>query len=249
MTRASHLWWVSPALAGVLSATNAPSSPGLAVLAPIQPPRGASAAMMRGHFDDAIRIHEAIVRGDVNSAREPARRLAEYPADAWPGEGRRYVAGLAMAAAQVKTAKEPAAAAAATASMLVACGDCHRATGHTPAPSAVSWRSERGGIVGNMLEHEAAAGELFRGLVIPSVAAWRNGAARLRTATLRDTSLRSDPSVTRTIAAYEKRLHETAARAVAAGNQARRAMVYAELITQCAGCHSLRPNVWGQPSR
>lgn len=242
MTLTSRPSWTSAALASVFVATTASLSPGSGGGAAGQPPTGNPAAIMRGHFGDAIRVHEAIVLGDLNATREPARRLAAYPADAWPVEGRRYVAGLASAAAQVSNAAEFAAAAAGTSSMLLACGDCHRATGHTPAPADVFWRADRGGPAG-MLEHEAAAGELFRGLVIPSDAAWRDGAARLRTAPLFNPGASRDPRSTQKIADHEKQLRRTAERAAGAGNRIQRARAYAELITQCAACHSLRSDV------
>lgn len=221
------------------------------VLASMQRPTGGSetAQSMRSHFDEATRIHEAVVRGDLDAAREPARRLAAYDADAWPMEGRRYVAGLALAAARVSTAADVSAAAAATASMLVSCGDCHRATGRRPAPAAVSQRFEVGGVVGHMIEHEAAVDALYRGLVIPSLQDWRDGARRLQMAPLRSGSLPRDPNLTGRVLASEKRVHDLAARAATADNQTRRATAYAELITQCAGCHALHPTVWGPRSR
>jgi cytochrome c553 len=154
-----------------------------------------------------------------------------------------------MAAARVSTAPDVASAASATASMLVTCGDCHRAMKQTPSPAAVSSRRDLGGVVGHMLEHDAAVDDMFRGLVIPSATSWRDGALRLRTAPLRRGALPPDRNLTRTIVALEKRAHETAARAATADSQTRRATEYAELIAQCAGCHSLHPNVWGPHSR
>jgi mono/diheme cytochrome c family protein len=250
MVRASRLWWGSIVSVTVLTAP-APQVSSASGVADSQARRNPEhAAMMRSHFDEVTRIHEAVVRGDLEAARAPARALASYSAyDELPPEGRRFVSGLAMTAARVSTASDVVSAASATASMLVTCGDCHRAMGRTPSPAAVSSRRDLGGVVGHMLEHDAAVEDMFRGLVIPSATAWREGAVRLRTAPLRRGALPPDRKLTRAIVALEKRVHETAARAVTADSQTGRATAYAELIAQCAGCHSLHPNVWGPHGR
>jgi mono/diheme cytochrome c family protein len=237
--------WGSIAIASLLGITGSK----LAASPPAQPPARTvpeRAAAMRAHFDEVIQIHEAVVRGDLEAAREPAKRLASSSRyDDLSPEGRRFVSTLTMTAARVSTASTVDAAAAATASMLVTCGDCHRALGRQPAPAAVVSRSDLGGVVGHMLEHDAAVQEMFRGLVIPSATAWREGAARLRVAPLRGGSLPHDRALTSRIMKYEKRTHETAARAIDADKPTTRATAYADLIAQCAGCHGLHPNVWG----
>jgi mono/diheme cytochrome c family protein len=211
---------------------------------------GERAATMSSHFDEATRIHTAVMRGDLSAAREAGRRLAaSRTPDDLPTEARRLVGALSMTAAQVSTAADLGSAAAATASLLVTCGECHRATGRMPAPAAASARRTVGGLVGHMLEHDIAADEMFRGLVIPSASSWREGAKRLRTAPLRRSALSPTGNVPRPAADLEKRVHAIAAEAAAADNQSRRATIYADFISQCAGCHALHPNVWGPPPR
>jgi hypothetical protein len=90
MVRASRLWWGSIVSVTVLMAPHPPvsSSSGGADSQPRRNPE--PAAMMRSHFDEVTRIHEAVVRGDLEAARGPALRLASYSAyDELPPESRR----------------------------------------------------------------------------------------------------------------------------------------------------------------
>jgi cytochrome c553 len=204
---------------------------------------------MRAHFDEVIHVHEAVIRGDLEAARTPARRMAEHLGDEdVPPLGARYVAALDQLAARVVTAPDVESAAAATASMLATCGDCHRATGQVPAPSAVA-RPPVGGVVGHMLEHQAAADGMFRALVVPSASLWREGVTQLRTAPLRRRDLPNDPKLTPQLLAFETRVHEVAARALEADTATSRATVYAAFIARCAGCHSVHQKLWGPASR
>ena len=100
-----------------------------------------------------------------------------------------------------------------------------------------------------MIAHQAALDEMFRGLVVPSAASWREGALKLKTAPLHRGTLPNDPKLTRSILAIETRVHQEASRALKADNPSTRATIYADLITQCAGCHSLHRKVWGPASR
>ena len=57
----------------------------------------AQAAHMRAHFREVTEIHEAIIRGDLEAVRRPARWLAEHEGyDDMPPLGARYVGQLAL---------------------------------------------------------------------------------------------------------------------------------------------------------
>jgi hypothetical protein len=99
-----------------------------------------------------------------------------------------------------------------------------------------------------MLEHQRAMDELLQGLVIPSVPLWTAGAKRLQTAPLSRGQLLPDRRLTGQIREAEARVHKLAQQASTADTLAtssRRAAVYGQLLSTCAQCHVLHPQVWG----
>lgn len=202
-------------------------------------------AQMEHHFREVGLIHEAVIRGDLDAVREPARVLAEAEAPrglAKPTEPQ--VAAMRLAATRAADAQDLTSAAAATASMLRSCGECHRAAGTMPA-AATPKRPEVGGAVGHMIEHQRAADEMLEGLFVPSETQWMRGAARLGGAPLRQQSLPSDKKLTPEIRKAEERVHQLAERATKATAWTDRGDVYAQMLTTCASCHSLHGVVWG----
>ena len=202
-------------------------------------------AQMQHHFVQASLIHEALLRGDLPAAREPATLMAntEAPPEVAASTAQ-YVAAMRLGARRVANSKDLASGAAATASMLLSCGECHRAAGTmpallTPTPPLV------GGLVGHMLEHQRAADEMLEGLVVPSQSQWIRGATRLSTAPLHQESLPRDRKLTADIRTTETRVHQLAERAIKAGSWRERGDIYAQMLTTCAGCHSLHGVLWG----
>jgi len=202
------------------------------------------AARMRGHFDQAFRATDAVIRGDLAGAREPARWITEHPPDRVPPLDTRYVGEIQQAAARTATATDLDGAAASAASMLATCGDCHRASGARPSPPPPLGTSV-GGIVGHMVAHQQAVDLMAQGLVIPSARAWEDGAARLAVAPLRPAQAPPDKKLRAAVLAAEQRTHALAERARTAASATARATVFAEVIAGCASCHSLHPGVWG----
>jgi cytochrome c553 len=153
-------------------------------------------AQMERHFGQVSLIHEALIRGDLRAVREPARILegAEAPRDVAAATAP-HVAAMRLAATRAVDAQDLASVAAATASMLLSCGDCHRTAGTMPVP-ATPKRPDIGGLVGHMLEHQRAADEMLEGLFIPSETQWIRGATRFVGAPLRQQSLPRDQKVT-----------------------------------------------------
>jgi hypothetical protein len=115
---------------------------------------------------------------------------------------------MAQAATRARQATDVAGAAAATASMLATCGDCHTAMKVSPTPAQVVPPAV-GGVVGHMLAHQQAADDLFRGLVIPSASTWYYGAKQLGSAPLRRQELPRDQKLTRRVTEAEARARPT----------------------------------------
>jgi mono/diheme cytochrome c family protein len=209
------------------------------------PSSPARLVQMQHHFLQVTLIHEAIIRGDLPSVREPALTLAHLPIPPdTPARTAPFAAAIGQAGARAAEAADLAAAASATTVMLRQCGECHRAAGVLPAPSR-TLRPDVGGIVGHMLEHQRAVDELLQGLVIPSATEWRQGAERLRAAPLRPDQYPPDPRLTSELKRTDARVHQIADRAVKAADAPARAAVYSDLLTTCAQCHGLHRQIWG----
>ncbi len=213
------------------------------------PSSPARLVQMQHHFVQVTLIHEAIIRGDLPSVREPAVTLARLPIPPdTPAPLAPFAAAIGRAAGQAAKAPDLAAAASATTLMLRQCGECHRAAGVLPAPSR-TLRPDVGGIVGHMLEHQRAVDGLLQGLVIPSATEWRQGAERLKVAPLRPEQYPPDPRLTSELKRTDARVHAIADRAAAAADAPARAAVYSDLLTTCAQCHGLHRQIWGPDRR
>jgi cytochrome c553 len=208
-------------------------------------PSADRAAFMQQHFALVTAVHDAVIHGDVQTARKQARALADRPdPQDLPAAAAPYVKDMKRAAARVAGAADLEDAAAATSSMLATCGDCHRAVGTMPARPLPSFPAV-GGTVGHMLEHRAAVDLMVQGLTVPSTSLWQQGAEGLRSAALRRGELPRDPKLTKEILATEKWVHELAESARQASDTRARIYVYSELIESCGTCHALHGNVWG----
>ena len=202
-------------------------------------------AQMEHHFREVGLIHEAVIRGDLQAVRQPAKRLAEAEAPRGlvaPTEPQ--VAAMRLAAKRAADAPDLASAAAATASMLLSCGECHRAAGTMPAAPTPK-RPEIAGAVGHMIEHQRAADEMLEGLFVPSQSQWNSGVTRIAGAPLESQSLPRDKKLTPEIRKAEERVHQLGERARQATEWKDRGDVYAQMLTTCARCHSLHGVVWG----
>ena len=202
-------------------------------------------ALMGHHFSQVGLIHEAVIRGELLAVNEPAKALAQtgVPQDVAASTAP-FHAAMRIGAGRAADARDLTSAAAATVSMLLSCGDCHRAAGIMPVPMTPKYPAV-GGLVGHMLEHQRAADEMLEGLFIPSESQWTQGATRLTVAPLSAKSMPRDKRLTPEIRKAEDRVHQLAERASKATAWKDRGDVYAQLLTTCAGCHSLHGVVWG----
>jgi hypothetical protein len=207
------------------------------------------AAVMQHHFAAIARVHEAVIRGDLAGARARGSELGSMATPTGLGsQAEEFVSRIRQAARLAGTAPDLREAAASTVTMLQQCGDCHRSVGTYPAPKPIA-RPDVGGIVGHMLAHLDAADDLLEGLVVPSDTKWRSGAEKLQRAALHANAFPRDPGLTRDVRAAEMAVHALAERAREATTSRTRGVVYADLLTTCATCHSLHPRVWGPTTR
>jgi cytochrome c553 len=204
-----------------------------------------TAEHMREHFARVAEVEAAVIRGDLEAVKAPAEWLASHdPSKELDKASASQVSTMREAARKAADAKDINSAASATAAMLAACGDCHRAAGVVPAPATPS-AAPVGGTVGHMLQHQRAVDQMAAGLFIPSPNAWSRGADALKESPLRSSQLPRDPKLTREIAAAEDRIHVLADQAAAASEAPARQASYAQIITTCAQCHGLHGRIWG----
>lgn len=219
----------------------------LVALVAAQPaPSPGQAAHMQDHFTKVADVQQAIVRGDLEDVREPARWLAEHqPSDGLPSPNKPLFAELQKAARSAVDAKSLPDAGAATGRMVATCGSCHAAVGLRPEMSMPVAPDPGKDTAHHMLQHQYAVDLLYRGLVAASDQTWADGAAALKMAPLTRRGLPADPALTNEVMAYEAKVHQLAEKAVQAKDTNSRATIYGELIAGCGSCHGLHGRVWG----
>jgi hypothetical protein len=210
--------------------------------APAQPAVSAS-EHMKEHFEKFRELEEAIIRGDIESARAPAQWIAEHQEVAGLPEGtENYVTEMRSAAKAVAASNDIGNAAVASAKAIATCGGCHAAAKVTPPLPEASAVSDMAGAAGHMHGHQQAIDLLYRGLAAPSDEMWKKGAEGLRVAPLAEKDL---AKVTKEIQRFEARVHELAGRAADAPDSGAKVAIYGEIIGGCATCHGLHGKVWG----
>lgn len=216
---AASVWAVPPRPAALSAATGQPR------------------AAMPQHFDAALEVHAAVIRGDLVAAGARADALATALERERPGaRSSEPLAAVISAARAVRTAPDVLGAARATAELLNGCGRCHRAEQVTPAFAPMA-RTPAETLSERMRGHRKAADLLLEGLVVPSDEAWRNGARELALAPLHDPTLPVDPAVHQSLAATEARFHRLASDAAQTTDPHGRAAFYAQFLAGCADCH------------
>lgn len=189
---------------------------------------------MQQHFARVERVRDAVVAGDLDATREPARWLAGHDVmEGIPTGWEQHVTQMRRLAQVVVDARDLATAASATADMGGLCGGCHQSLDEGAQFTIVVVPSEESGVVAHMLRHEWAADRLWEGLIGPSDEAWRVGAEALGEAAL-------DPQDTpEEVTVLARRVHELGAQAVETFGFSDRATLYGQLIASCARCHEL----------
>ena len=184
-------------------------------------------------------VEYSVVRGDYQGAADPARALSMQtnPRDL-PAKGHPFMDEVRTLAVRTASASDIQNAAQSVAGLVSACGKCHAALG-TPVRIAPPARPAMSGARGEMLQHNWAVSLLAVGLQGPTDAVWKQGADELATAKVAPADAAQD------VKDAETELRAIAKRAIAAGDEASRTVVYGELIAACGTCHGLLGRVLG----
>ena len=191
-------------------------------------------------------MQEAVIRGDMEAAVEPARWIADQqPTAGLPAGQEAVLEDMKKQAAVVAEAKDFKNAATATAMVISYCGTCHAAAKIEPAILEPPKPASEGPVAAHMVEHQWATDLMYQGLVMPSQQRWQRGLEAMRGTPLGEKDLPKDAKLTMEVAALEKRVHEMAAKSVEPLDLGTKVAFYGEYIAGCAGCHGLHGKVWG----
>lgn len=203
------------------------------------------AATMRGHYTQVLVMHAAVIRGDLPAIVKPARDLVQrLGVPSTPPGPQATIDEMRFAARWAADTSNLAVAAAATASMLKGCGDCHRAAGVMPT-AQLPGEAKVGGVVGTMLEHQRAAEQMLQGLIGPSTSLWRDGAKGFAAAPLHPKDLPVNTTERQQMVRVEEQLQRSVAKAADVDDSSARAAAYASILAECSGCHGKHARIWG----
>ena len=210
--------------------------------APAQPAADVG-ARMADHFGKVRDLEDAIVRGDLEAAQQAAQWIAEHQeAAGLPAGTEGYVTATKNAARAVAASASLGNAGVAAAFAVAACGECHAAAKITPKMPDVSAPPVLPGVAPHMFVHKYAVDLMYRGMIGPSEALWKQGAEVLQGSPLRENDLTKVPEA---IVASETRVHELGRRAAQAADAGSKIAISGELMGGCAGCHAAHGMVMG----
>jgi cytochrome c553 len=214
---------------------------------PAEPPKPAVDLVkdMHDHLGHVTTMQEAVIRGDLDAVAEPANWIANHEEAPLPAGTEGFAPDIKRTAAMAAGAKDIKSAATATSQLVAACGACHVAV-KTPVkwPEVVK-PAAGAGVAAHMLEHQWAIDLMYQGLAMPSEEAWKKGIEALKASPMAPAELPKDEKLTKEIVAYEKTVHELAAKAQVATDIGSKVAVYGEAIASCASCHGLHGKMWG----
>ena len=169
---------------------------------------------MHEHLARVTTMQEAVIRGDIEAAVEPARWIADHqPTAGLPIGQEAVLADMKKQAAVVAEAKDFKNAATATAMVISYCGTCHAAAKITAAIPEAPKPVAEPAVAAHMMEHQWATDLLYQGLVMPSEERWQKGLAAMQGTPLTEKDLPKDAKLTKDIVALEKKVHEMADKA------------------------------------
>lgn len=243
-------WWT---LAGLLAAcASGPSSQapaattGTTNATATQPRAGTAeppdrAAHMQSTFWQAINARDAIIEGNLPSAKHFADELAHHDyAAALPEDWKHWVKTMQQRAEELTLAPDIAAASQAVSMIALSCGECHAQmqagpSGAPPEDPHAQYKSEES-LSERMVRHELAADDLWLGLVEPSEELWQRGTVTLTRAPLEPPTRGGEP-VDPGIASEIEQIRGLAKTARTASSYQARAETYGQILSHCGSCH------------
>lgn len=200
---------------------------------------GASGEQMASHFEESLAIRDALIGGDLETARRRARALTEWKASDLRAEAAGYVTEFRAAAQAVMDAPDRGTLARAVGRLAASCGDCHRGSNVRVELEPAASPAAEPGAVAHMRRHLWAADRLWEGLIVPSDDAWGRGTEALATVALRPETLSPDLPLYPRVEALAQRVHALAEEGSRTADTGARIDVYGGVLATCARCHGL----------
>lgn len=204
------------------------------------PPPTPAQALMHGHYRRATEAREALIRGDVETARTHMQWLATHrEGGALPEALQPRLTAMQTDAAAFGEATTLTEAGQALARTSVRCGECHAASGggfHAALPPLPEGETT----AAHMERHRWAAERMWEGLVTADAEQFHAGTDALREAALHENDLpSSEEQPPERVAALATHVHEIAAESAQVQDWAARADLYGRYLATCAACHRL----------
>lgn len=199
------------------------------------------AAHMQSTFWQAINARDAVIEGNLPSAKHFADELAHHDyATALPQDWKHWVTVMQQRAEDLTLAPDITAAAQAVSMIALSCGECHAQMqagpkGAPPEDPHAQYKSEES-LSERMFRHELAADDLWLGLVEPSEELWQRGTVTLTRAPL-DPPTRGGEPVDPRIASEVEQIRSLAKAARTASSHQARAEAYGQILSHCGSCH------------
>ncbi len=193
---------------------------------------------MQEHFDKVTEVREALVIGDLEAAREPATWLAEHaPFADLPPAWERYLDSVRVSALEVLAAHGLEDASYATATMAVACGDCHLQNGIAGQFGGSVEAPDEETVKAHMQRHQWAIERMWEGLIGPSATAWDEGVGMLADIPLGAHDSVDGTSEGNALEDLARTVHARAAMGFVADTVEKKAQVFGDVLAACGSCH------------
>lgn len=215
---------------------------GVAACAGGPDPGEATPSHMLAHFNQVVEIRDAVVSGDVDATRPPARWLAnhQFKAEEYPMPQAQEALQEMRAESRAIMAQSGIPDLAMSVGRLgAACGSCHTALHggpHINVPAAPPTPPAGATPEAHMKQHAWASERLWEGLIGPSEGSWIVGAAALAGPALDFGPSGSAPA---RVLELQAKLTQLAQRAREAHGLQDRATIYGQLLETCADCHEI----------
>jgi cytochrome c553 len=189
---------------------------------------------MHENFTLVRAIERLLLRGKLEETRDLARSIAIAPDEPHLSTWSAQTMRVRDRAAELATAKTLDEAFTAESKLAMECASCHLATGVTPEFATPSQPPpDQATIAARMARHLWAADRLWEGMIGMADDSWRAGLEILAQAPLPAVEM---GEVRARFARQLQRLAETARKTTSTDKD--RASTYAQLLTQCAACHT-----------
>lgn len=192
---------------------------------------------MMGHAAKATEARDALIRGDIESARDAMLWLSEHrEAAGTPDSWAAPLAAMQVSAEDGSLAADVPEMALALGETAAQCGSCHAAEGAelpwtaTPPPPATDDPAR------HMQRHAWAVERMWASLVMPDRDAWRQSLMALSDPGLDSLAVGAGASQADTVADAAEAVHALVPEGVQAPPE-RRAALFGQVVAACASCH------------